>query len=140
MRAPLPPRASLPTPLVARAAACRVGLEVGAGARFETALALREANPRARWIVSDVDPRVLLAPPELEARLVDLTRPDPGALSGVDLVYAVRLPEELQLAALRLARALGADLALRPLKDEWADVGPARHVVWPDGWRYWPIE
>ena len=32
--------------------------------------------------------------------------------------------------------ALGADLALRALKDEWADLGPRRHVVWPDGWRF----
>lgn len=130
----------LPAPLVARARDARVGLEVGAGTRFETALALRSANESARWIVSDVDPRVMLAPPVLEARVVDVTRPDLESLRGVDLVYALRLPEELQMAAMQLARALKADLALRPLKDEWADVGPARHVAWPGGWRYWPIE
>ncbi|HET6406131.1 MAG TPA: UPF0146 family protein [Candidatus Thermoplasmatota archaeon] len=129
----------LPPPLLDRARRARVALEVGAGGRFETALALREANPRARWIVSDVDERVLAAPAVLEPRLVDVLRPDLEALRGVDLVYAVRLPEELQLAASRLASALGADLALRALKDEWAELGPRRHVVWPDGWRYWPI-
>lgn len=132
--------APLPAPLVERARRARVGLEVGAGARFETALALRDANPGARWIVSDVDPRVLLAPPTLEARVLDLVRPSLEGLEGVDLVYAVRLPEELQLAAGRLARMLRADLALRPLKDEWAELGARRHVVWPGGWRYWPIE
>lgn len=134
------PRALLPAPLVERARRVRCGLEVGAGARFETALALREANPEARWIVSDVEPRVLLAPPALEARMLDVLRPSLEGLGEVDLVYAVRLPEELQLAASRLAVALRADLALRPLKDEWADLGVRRHVVWPDGWRFWPIE
>lgn len=130
----------LPAPLIERARRARCGLEVAAGARFETALALREANPGARWIVSDIDERVLLAPPPLDARILDLTRPDVEGLAGVDLVYAVRIPEELQLPASRLARALGADLALRPLKDEWADLAPRRYVAWPDGWRYHPID
>lgn len=125
---------------MSRARRARCGLEVGAGQRFETALALREANPEARWIVSDVDERVLRAPAGLEPLIFDLTRPALDALPRIDLVYAVRLPEELQLAAFRLAVALGADLALRPLKDEWAELGPRRHVVWPGGWRYWPIE
>jgi uncharacterized UPF0146 family protein len=129
----------LPLQLLARASRVRCALEVGAGARFETALALREANPGARWIVSDVDPRVLIAPPGLEARVLDLLRPDVAGLGEVDLVYAIRLPEELQLAASRLASALAADLALRPLKDEWADVGARRHEAWGEGWRYWGI-
>lgn len=128
----------LPPPLVDRAGSVRVGLEVGAGARFETALALAAANPRARWIVSDIDARVLDAPAPLEARVLDLTQLDLAGLGDVDFVFAVRLPEELQLAAARLADALSADLALRPLKDEWADIGPRRHVAWPDGWRSFP--
>ena len=131
---------TLPEPLLARARRARVGLELGAGARFDTALALAAANPRARWIVSDIDPRVMSAPGPLEALRLDVLDPDVEALAGVDLVVAVRIPEELQLAASRLALALRADLALRPLKDEWADLGARRHVVWPDGWRYWPIE
>ncbi|HUR67670.1 MAG TPA: UPF0146 family protein [Candidatus Thermoplasmatota archaeon] len=132
----------LPAPLVTRARRARVGLEVGAGTRFDTALALAGANPAAGWMVSDIDPRVLLAPSALQARLLDVTRPDLDGLEGVDLVYGVRLPEELQLSAARLARALHADLALRPLKDEWADLRDVfrTHAVWPDGWRFFPIE
>lgn len=127
---------TLPAPLLARVREARVVLEVGAGARFETARAVREANPEARVIVTDVDARVLAAPFPLEARLVDVLAPDVGSLAGVDLVIAVRLPEELQLAALRLARALHADLAIRALKDEWTDLGPVRVETWPDGWRF----
>lgn len=129
----------LPAPLLARAARARRVVEIGAGARFDVAQALAEAAPRAQWWVTDVDPRVLAAPPPLHARLLDVHAPE-GDWSGVDLVYAVRVPEELQLACLRFARSLGADLALRPLKDEWAEVGPRRAVLWPDGWRYFPID
>ena len=134
MRAP--PVSSLPAPLVARARAAGRVLEVGAGARFEVALALA-AEAGAEVLVSDVDARVLGAPLPLHALVLDVTRPPLSGLEGVGLVVAVRLPEELQLAAARLARSLGADLALRPLKDEWADVSAAlpRVVAWPDGWR-----
>lgn len=126
----------LPAPLIDRVRAARVVLEVGAGARFETALAMRAANPSARIVVSDIDARVLAAPAGIEARLVDILHPQLGDLVDVDLVYAMRLPEELQLATLRLARKLGADLAIRALKDEWSDLGPARVDTWPDGWRF----
>lgn len=125
-------RVRLPPQLLARARAARVGLEVGAGRDFATALALAAEAPHAEWWVSDVDARVLDAPAPLRARLMDVTRPD--APPRADLVYGVRLPEELQVPALRLARSLGADLAVRALKDEWADLPGA--VVWPDGWRY----
>jgi uncharacterized UPF0146 family protein len=108
-------------------------LEVGAGDSFDVARALLDAG--ARVTVSDIDPKVMLAPPDLHARLLDLDHPDPHGWADIDLVYAVRLPEELQLAAARLADALGADLALRPLKDEWADIGPRRVVMWAQGWR-----
>lgn len=136
----MPPPASLPAPLVARARAAKRILEVGAGSRFDTALALRQAAPGAEVIVSDVDERVLLAPPGLRALTLDLARPHTAELPDADLVVAVRLPEELQLPAARLAEALGADLAVRALKDEWADVGAARRRVetWPDGWRFYP--
>lgn len=128
----------LPAPLLERARRARKIVEVGAGRRFETALALREAAPDAEVWVTDVEPDVLLAPPTLHARLLDAHGRVPDELAGADLVVAIRLPEELQLATARLARELSADLAIRPLKDEWADVSSVyrRHVVWPDGWRY----
>lgn len=107
--------------------------------RFETALALAAAAPQAEWWVTDVDARVLAAPAPLHAALLDVTAPA-GGWAGVDLVYAVRLPEELQASCAAFARSLRADLALRPLKDEWAELGPRRSVVWPDGWRFFPID
>lgn len=124
----------LPQALLDRARRARVGLEVGAGRDFSTALALAQAAPQAEWWVSDVDPRVLDAPAPLRALLLDVTHP--ADAPRADLVFAVRLPEELQVPALRLARALGAELAVRALKDEWADLPGA--VVWPDGWRFVP--
>jgi uncharacterized UPF0146 family protein len=91
-------------------------------------------------LVTDVDARVLAAPPPVRAVLHDATRDPPDALAPADLVVAVRPPEELQLPIARLARRLGADVALRPLKDEWADVGEAfpRFETLPDGWRWFP--
>jgi uncharacterized UPF0146 family protein len=128
----------LPASLIARAGQARKVAEIGAGARFETALALAAAGPEV-W-VTDVDARVLAAPAPLHPLVHDATRDPPDALRGADLVVAVRPPEELQTPIARFARALGADLVLRPLKDEWADItGPfPRHVVWPDGWRFFP--
>lgn len=84
----------------------------------------------------------MLAPPKLEAMVIDVTKPALELLGGVDFVYAVRIPEELQLATAQLAHALHADLALRPLKDEWTDITPVfrTHVAWPDGWRFFPAE
>lgn len=113
---------------------------MAAGASFATALALQAHAPQAAFVVTDVDPRVLQAPPPLTGVLHDLTRDGPRPFAGADLLYAVRLPEELQASAARLARRLGADLALRPLKDEWADLAPhfLRHETWPGGWRFYP--
>lgn len=130
----------LPPPLLRRVARSHKVVEVGAGAVFHTAQALHAHAPQAEWILTDVDPRVLQAPPPLRSLLHDVTRDPPDALAGADLVYAVRLPEELQRAAARLARQLDADLALRPLKDEWADLAPHffRHETWGMGWRHYP--
>lgn len=132
------PQPMLPAPLVERARRARVGLEVGAGARFDVALALAQAAPEATWWVTDIDARVLGAPAPLRAATLDVHAPR-GDWADVDLVYAVRVPEELQRAVVDFARSRGADVALRPLKDEWADLGPRRFVVWPDGWRYVPF-
>lgn len=126
--------------MLERARRALKAVEVGAGPAFGTALALASAAPQAQWWVTDIDVRVLAAPAPLRAAVFDVTREAPAELAGADLVYAVRLPEELQLSCARFARSLGADLALRPLKDEWADISTAyrRSSAWPDGWRYFP--
>lgn len=129
----------VPPQLAQRAARARRIAEVGAGAGFEVARALVALCPRV--LVTDVDARVLAAPAPLEALVDDATRPRLDAYADVDLVVSVRPPEELQLPIARLARALGADLALRPLKDEWADLtgaGYRRSEAWPGGWRFHP--
>lgn len=125
----------LPAALLDRTRRARVGVEVGAGRDFSTSLALAAAAPEAAWWVTDVDPRVLDAPAPLRSRIVDVTAP-PAFDPAPDLVLAVRLPEELQVPAWRWARALDADLAVRALKDEWADVPGAQ--VWGEGWRFVP--
>lgn len=128
----------LPAQLVARLARARRVLEIGAGHDFSTARAVQAAAPDALVLVSDVDPRVLRAPEPLVPLLLDVTRPDLALVEGVDLVYAVRVPEELQASCVRLARALRADLALRPLKDEWAHLDGVRLTPWGEGWRHLP--
>ncbi|GEM_PF-5899249 len=126
----------LPSSLVARVAKARRVVEVGAGARFETALAVAALGPEV--LVTDVDARVLAAPAPLRALVHDVVRGDPRLLGPADVVLAVRAPEELQLPIARVARRLGADLALRPLKDEWADVSEAfpRWEALGAGWRW----
>lgn len=127
---------TLPYRLVERAQNARLILEIGAGDDFSTASEL--AGVGCRVVVTDIDPKVLRAPPPLLAKILDVTRAFDAP--AADLVIAVRLPEELQLAAARLANSLSADLAVRALKDEWADVSKERRkfVVWGDGWRYYP--
>lgn len=134
------PAVDTPPPLLARVARAKRVVEVGAGVAFGTALALQQAAPRAAFVLTDVDPRVLDAPAPLAGLVHDVTRDAPEALAGADFVYAVRPPEELQGAILLLADRLGADVAMRPLKDEWAELplGWRRFEVWPSGWRHWP--
>ena len=105
-------------------------VELAAGRRFDLALDL--AARGLAVTVTDVDARVLSAPPPLAAFTDDLHRPDLARYRGAVLLVARRLPEELQLAAARLAHAAGVPLAFRPLKDELADVGP---VTLLEGWR-----
>lgn len=119
------------------ARASRKVVEVGAGRDFRTALAVKGLAPAAEVLVTDVSPVVLEAPRELAAFVDDVTRPAWALFEGADLVLGVRTPEELQLAVARVARRVGAALALRPLKDEWADVSSEFRRSEPigDGWR-----
>lgn len=113
---------AVPAALLALAASAGKVVEVGAGARFDVALALKAANVAGEVIVTDVSPAVLQAPRDLAAFVDDVTRPSWPLYEGAGLVYGVRLPEELQLPTARVARRVGAAFAVRPLKDELADV------------------
>ncbi|MGQ0535582.1 MAG: UPF0146 family protein, partial [Methanobacteriota archaeon] len=61
----------------------------------------------------------------------DVRRPRATVYYGGSLVFGVRLPEELQRPAAAVARSVGAAFAVRPLKDELADVSDLfrRHLT-----------
>ncbi|HWG89648.1 MAG TPA: UPF0146 family protein [Candidatus Thermoplasmatota archaeon] len=112
-------------------------VELAAGNRFAAALQFAHAVPGLKVRVTDVAPKVREAPPPLEAHLDDLWEPNLDLYRGAALLYAIRIPEELQAPAARLARTVGAPLALLPLKDEWADLTPLLGAarLLPGGWR-----
>lgn len=110
-------------------------VELAAGRRFDLALDL--AARGFAVTVTDLDPAVLAAPAPLDAFVDDLHRPDVARYRGAALLVARRMPEELQVAAVALARAAGVPLAFRPLKDELAEIGPVRLV---EGWRVVDVE
>ncbi len=112
-------------------------VEIGAGARFATALDL--AGLGYAVTVTDVDPRVLDAPAPLAAVIDDVLQPDAGLFAHAALIVSVRPPEEIQTALARLAAGLGVPLILRPLGNEWVEftgiLGPPRRV---SGWLCYP--
>jgi hypothetical protein len=117
-------------------------VEVGAGQRFDDAIAFARALPGTRVVVTDTDPRVLRAEAPLWAEIDDITRPRRANYEGAALVYGVRLPEDLHAAAGTLARSIGADFALRLLGDEAPALpawGPGEVLEDAGGsWRLWP--
>jgi uncharacterized UPF0146 family protein len=120
-------------------------VEVGVGGRFDALRELAERRPQARLVAVDVDPAGLEgAPAGVETHVDDVHEPRASIYRGVDLVFARRPPAELQPAIARLARAHGADLALRALKDEWADLTGilGEPAIPPEAgaWRWWPAD
>lgn len=109
-------------------------VEVGAGSRFDTALAFAAAGARP-VLVTDVSEAVLAAPAPLDAAQDDITKPALALYLDAALVYGVRLPEELQMSAALVAETVGAAYAVRPLKDELADVPMGKPRVLAGGWR-----
>lgn len=100
-----------------------IAVELAVGRRFEQAQALRDLRPDVRIIAVDLhNPGRNAAPPGVHFLPDDITDPLPGIYGGASLLYAVRLPEELQGPAAKLARAVRATLAFVPLKDELADL------------------
>lgn len=120
-------------------------VEIGVGGRWEALRAVARARPDLKLLATDVHPRRLEGAPEGVATAADdVTAPREALYEGAVLLYAVRAPEELQAAIARLARSLGAGLALSVVKDEWADlagiVGAHRVATGSEGrsWRVWP--
>lgn len=135
----------LPDAVVASLGPSPFVVEVGVGGRFQTLANLAQRRPEARLLAVDVDPGGLSGAPEgVTTRVDDVHEPRFSLYRGAELVFACRPPAELQTAIARLAAAIGAGLALRALKDEWADLeeilGRPRLPEGPQAWRWWPAE
>lgn len=133
----------LPDPIVEALPPHPHVVEVGVGGRFDLLEALGEVLPGARRIAVDVDPAAVEGAPEgVAGHVHDVRGPGQAPYHGVDLVVARRPPVELQPAIARRARRHGAALAMRALKDEWADldaiVGKPRILGGAEPWRWWP--
>lgn len=119
-------------------------VEVGVGGRFDVLETLLERRPDLDLVATDVHEAALEgAPAGVATHVDDVVSPRVGIYEGAGLLYAVRCPAELQVPLARLADRVGARLAIRALKDEWADVdrvlGP-HELASPEGvaWRIWP--
>lgn len=96
-------------------------VEIGVGNRSDTADDLRSAGYDV--LTTDVEPGHGDATD-------DVFDPDPALYRDADAIYLVRPGEEMQSAALRLARRVTADLAVRPLGTEVIGTGdPDLHTV-----------
>jgi uncharacterized UPF0146 family protein len=90
-------------------------VEVGAGFIADVASLLKALD----LVVTDLQER------ELEGIFVqadDIFSPCMEIYEGASLIYALRPPVEVQIAMGDLARAVGADVLVRPLGDEIADL------------------
>jgi uncharacterized UPF0146 family protein len=100
-------------------------VEVGAGYVPEVALALQ-----ARCLdvlLTDKEERLLGG---LRVEKDDIFSPRLELYRGASLLYSIRPPLELQLAMGQLASLIGADVLVRPLMDEVAELpGFARRLV-----------
>lgn len=98
-------------------------VEVGAGFAGDVALRLRSLNV----IATDVEGRSIGC---LHAEKDDIFAPRMEIYEGASLLYSIRPPLEIQLAMGRLAQEIGADVLVRPLGDEVADLpGFTRSLV-----------
>ena len=81
-------------------------VEVGIGKRTAVARTLAERG---------VDVTARETPPGVDFVRDDVTAPDTAAYEGVDAIYALRLPPDLQRDVWRTARAVDADLLFTTL-------------------------
>ncbi len=93
-------------------------VEVGAGRRVDVALLLtRRSNLEV--VITDKEDRYLGS---LRVEKDDIFSPCLDLYRGASLLYSIRPPLELQLAMGALAGKLGADVLIRPLADEIAEL------------------
>ena len=100
-------------------------VEVGAGYSLEVALGLQARGLDV--VLTDKEERLLGS---LRVEKDDIFSPCQELYRGARLLYSIRPPLELQLAMGLLALELGADVLVRPLMDEVAELpGFARRLV-----------
>jgi uncharacterized UPF0146 family protein len=100
-------------------------VEVGAGYVSEVALGLKARGLDV--VLTDKEERLLGG---LRVEKDDIFSPRLELYRGASLLYSIRPPLEMQLAMGLLASQLGADVLVRPLQDEVADLpGFARRLV-----------
>lgn len=98
-------------------------VEVGAGYVTDVAKCLKTRNLTA----TDKEKRELDG---ITIQADDIFSPDKDIYEGASLLYSLRPPLEMQVAMGDLARKIGADVLVRPLGDEIADLsGFSRTLV-----------
>ena len=93
-------------------------VEVGAGCRADVAQRLLKRSD-LEVVVTDKQERNLGC---LRVEKDDIFSPRTDIYHGASLLYSIRPPLELQLAMGTLAMKLGADIIIRPLADEVAEL------------------
>ena len=100
-------------------------VEVGAGYALEVALGLKARGLDV--VLTDKEERLLGS---LRGEKDDKFSPLLELYHGASLLYSIRPPLEMQLAMGQLALKLGADILIRPLQDEVAQLpGFTRRLV-----------
>lgn len=94
-------------------------VEVGVGRLPLIAVGLKRRLPNTEVVVTDVNEQALdevrRSSPELEVVYDDAFDPDLTLYKGSSLIYLIRPPPELQIAAVEIARRVGSDVIIRPL-------------------------
>jgi uncharacterized UPF0146 family protein len=99
-------------------------VEIGAGFVPEVAMLLSQ---KITVVATDKEMRHLGG---LHIRKDDIFSPRKELYEGASLLYSIRPPVEVQLAMGKLAAEMGADVLIRPLKDEIAELsGFSRNLV-----------
>lgn len=93
-------------------------VEVGAGFAGDVALRLLHLQS-LNVIATDIEGRSI---GRLHIEKDDIFAPREEIYEGASLLYSIRPPLEMQLAIGRLAQDIGADVIVRPLSDEVADL------------------